>query len=131
MKIKTKKRMTPEEYVKYMIDKHGVVGLESELIDDDIIDAPKRYTLTFELNPVSMKEMSDVSFENKEFIIEIEEELTGDTVIPKMLILDNDGSTIVENNHRTNYYRAIDTKALYMINNDMTMTLIWKDGELI
>ena len=61
MKIKTKKRMSPEEYAKYMIDKHGISVLESELIDDNIIDAPKRYALTFELNPMSMKEIGRAS----------------------------------------------------------------------
>lgn len=131
MKIKTKKKMSPEEYAKYMIDKHGISSLMSELIDDNIIDAPKRYSLTFELNPVPMKEISDTDFGNKEFTVEVEEELTGDTEIPEMLILDNDGSTRVRKNHHTSYYRAIDTKALYLINDDMTMTLIWKNGRLV
>ena len=65
------------------------------------------------------------------FTVEVEEELTEDTVIPKMLILDNDGSTRLKENHRTSYYRAIATKALYLINDDYTMTLIWRDGKLV
>ena len=90
MKIKTKKRMTPEEHAKYMIDKHGISSLKSELIGDNIIDAPKRYVLTFELNPVSMKEMSDTGFENKEFTIEIEEDITEDTHLDYLYALTND-----------------------------------------
>ena len=65
------------------------------------------------------------------FTVEVEEEITEDTVIPKMLILDNDGSTRLKENHRTSYYRAIATKALYLINDDYTMTLIWRDGKLV
>ncbi|MFK5664236.1 hypothetical protein, partial [Escherichia coli] len=38
-----------------------------------------RYALTFELNPVSMKEISDTDFGNKEFTIEVEEDITEDT----------------------------------------------------
>lgn len=90
MKIKTKKRMSPEEYAKYMIDKHGISVLESELIDDNIIDAPKRCALTFELNTVLMKEISDTDFGNKEFTVEIEEELTEDTHLDYLYALTND-----------------------------------------
>lgn len=136
MKIKTKKRMSPEEYAKYMIDKHGVSGLESELIDDDIIDAPKRYTLTFELNPVSMEEMSDTGFENKEFTVEIEEELTEDTVIPKMLEKSFDAYQNVvldiQVNHSINMVKEnAEVLTLHIINDDDTHTLIWKNGRLV
>lgn len=136
MKIKTKKRMSPEEYAKYMIDKHGVLGLESKLIDDDIIDAPKRYALTFELNPVSMEEMSDTGFENKEFTVEIEEELTEDTVIPKMLEKSFDAYQNVvldiQVNHSINMVKEnAEVLTLHIINDDDTHTLIWKDGRLV
>jgi hypothetical protein len=142
MKIKTKKRLSPEEYAKYMIDKHGVAGLESKLINDDIIDASKRYTLTFELNPVSMEEMSDTGFENKEFIIEIEEELTEDTVIPQLVELYEDtlrsseGSNEILVYENTSIRIAKDedecpSRAFYIINDDMTMMLIWKNGRLV
>ncbi|KAH96112.1 hypothetical protein W727_02634 [Staphylococcus aureus VET1880R] len=29
------------------------------------------------------------------------------------------------------YGRCVPTKAFYILNDDMTMTLIWKDGELV
>lgn len=135
VKIKTKKRMSPEEYAKYMIDKHGISGLESELIDDNIIDAPKRHTLTFELNPVSMEEMSDTGFENKEFTIEVEEDITEDTKLSKSLaIFEHNGNLYSEmhNNKNINDILKMDikvksssTKTIHMVNDDGTHTLIW------
>lgn len=139
MKIKTKKRMSPEEYAKYMIDKHGISVLESELIDDNIIDTPKRYALTFELNPVSMKEISDTDFGNKEFTIEVEEEITEDTkldLIERFIggkdyvcYTSDENTTIKECLKRSP--RDCTTTHFYIENDDRELILIWRDGKLI
>ena len=138
MKIKTKKRMSPEEYAKYMIDKHGISVLESELIDDNIIDAPKKYALTFELNPVSMKEISDTDFGNKEFTIEVEEEITEDTKLDLIerfiggkdyVCYTSQRATIKECLKRSP--RDCTTTHFYIENDDRELILIWRDGKLI
>ena len=131
MKIKTKKKMSPEEYAKYMIDKHGISSLMSELIDDNIIDAPKRYSLTFELNPVPIKEISDTDFGNKEFTVEIEEDITEDTQISKLAHYSVYGFRGTKNCTSINDVKDGNSIAFYIMNDDMTMTLIWKNGKLI
>ena len=130
MKIKTKKQMTAEEYAKYMIDKYGIRGYENSLIDTDITGAPYRFTQTFELKPISKKDLPRGSFRNGELTVEVEEEITEDTVIPKMLL----------RGRYTGYYEVEDCKLrgfnenllqAYIINDDLTMTLIWCDGKLV
>lgn len=134
MKIKRKVEMTQEEYAKYMIDKYGVSGFESELIDDNIIDAPKRFTLAFELNPVSKIDLLNGSFRNGKFTIDVEEEITEDTEFEKLYyttIL----SRIVESSCTTIQsslkHIAVEPIAFYILNDDLTMTLIWRDGKLV
>lgn len=143
MKIKTKKKMSPEEYAKYMIDKNGISGLESELIDDDIIDAPNRYVLTFELNPVSMEEISNTSFGNKGFTVEVEEDLTRDTVLPKLVERwkhDDEGDEtfryVEHDNKSINRVlfanpESVETTHFYIENDNRELVLIWQDGKLI
>ena len=143
VKIKTKKRMTPEEYAKYMIDKHGISSLMSELIDNNIIDAPKRCALTFELNTVLMKEISDTDFGNKEFIIEVEEEITEETKLDFLLdhFINPYGQHCVGNIYRNrsindvleeNDEMEIATNYIHLFDKETKeFKLIWCDGKLI
>ncbi|MEJ7541094.1 hypothetical protein ACEUW3_07690 [Staphylococcus pseudintermedius] len=76
------------------------------------------------------------------FTVEAEEEITVDTVIPMLVetYLSSKGEPscysyrnksinyILENNK---YYNNMPPKYIYMLNDDMTMTLIWKDGEMV
>lgn len=64
------------------------------------------------------------------FTVEVEEEITEDTVIPKMLL----------RGRYTGYYEVEDCKLrgfnenllqAYILNDDLTMTLIWRDGKLV
>ena len=67
---------------------------------------------------------------NDLFTVEVEEEITEDTVIPKMLL----------RGRYTGYYEVEDCKLrgfnenllqAYILNDDLTMTLIWRDGKLV
>ena len=103
VKIKRKVEVTQEEYAKYMIDKYGVSGFESSLIDDNIIDAPKRLTLVFELNSVSKSDLFNGSFRNGKLSVEVEEEITEDTELNEILLIGNDGLFIESyKNHSIN-----------------------------
>ncbi|MDN6414981.1 hypothetical protein OXR01_13900, partial [Staphylococcus gallinarum] len=135
MKIKTKKQMTQEEYAKYLVDKYGVSGFESELIDDNIVDAPMKFKQVFELNPVSKKDLPNGSFRNGKFTIEVEETVTEDTVIPEMLEISLDkerGINLTDihrnqsiNNVKSDSKFGYETLSLHVINDDCTHTLIW------
>lgn len=96
-----------------------------------------------------VKFYSDDSFNTMEpiyhfdtFTVEAEEEITERTVIPLLVetYLSSKGEPscysyrnksinyILENNK---YYNNTPPKHIYNLNDDMTMTLIWKDGEMV
>ncbi|PCE54202.1 hypothetical protein BSR33_01770 [Staphylococcus pseudintermedius] len=73
--------------------------------------------------------------------VEVEEEITEDTKIPTLIELFVSGyGQIIHTYYRTSIREAIGEvvkgvdalpKTFYILNDDMTMTLIWKDGELV
>lgn len=75
------------------------------------------------------------------FTVEAEEEITEETEIPVLVELFMSGlDEIIHTYHRTSIGETIGEvhkgaealpTAFYMLNDDMTMTLIWKDGELV
>ncbi|EJD8530267.1 hypothetical protein M2M09_000334 [Staphylococcus pseudintermedius] len=75
------------------------------------------------------------------FEVEVKEEITEETEIPILVELFVSGyGLIIHTYYRTSIREAIGEvvkgvdalpKAFYILNDDMTMTLIWKDGELI
>lgn len=134
VKIKRKVVMTKEEYAKYLIDKYGVVGFEGELIDDNIIDAPMKFKQTFELNPVSKSDLPNGSFRNREYTVEVDEEITEDTVLPILIERRDFGNELTYS--RYEYVRIKDIKEesstlFYIENDDKSLTLIWRDGKLV
>ncbi|EIO0094392.1 hypothetical protein LO087_000991 [Staphylococcus pseudintermedius] len=95
-----------------------------------------------------VKFYSDASFNTMEpifhwdtFTVEAEEEITERTVIPLLLevyefegelvFLPQKRSTIKSLLGKSDLEENITTKTLYLINDDGTLTLIWRDGELI
>ncbi|HEA0014670.1 TPA: hypothetical protein RU524_002468 [Staphylococcus aureus] len=72
------------------------------------------------------------------FVVEVEEEITEDTVFDRLFevyeFLEGDYNSTLYANASINE-RLNDTffpvKAFYILNDDLTMTLIWKDGELV
>lgn len=132
MKIKTKKVMTEKEYLHYVIDNTDLLSISHDFthVDHDIVHSDIVLELHDRNNTTCANTWVNSEGETV-FEVDIEEDLTEDTKIPKMLVLDNDGSTRLRNNHCASYFNSIDTKALYMMNDDMTMTLIWKNGRLV
>ena len=92
MKIKRKVEMTHEEYAKYMIDKFGIDSYERELIDSNIFNAPMEFKQTLTLNAMRKDDDPVIEHNFRGVVIEVEEELTKDTLIPKMveIYLDNE-----------------------------------------
>ncbi|UOC12414.1 hypothetical protein [Staphylococcus agnetis] len=76
------------------------------------------------------------------FTVEVEEEVKEETEIPRLVevykTLRGDVSSAAYSNKSINYildanerYQNQPSKAFYMLNDDYTMTLIWKDGEMV
>lgn len=73
------------------------------------------------------------------FTITTEEEITEDTVIPKIVEIDLCGydqheDIFMQENKSINQILNEDevkNRAFYILNDDLTMTLIWRDGKLV
>ncbi|MFQ3801714.1 hypothetical protein BU097_02470 [Staphylococcus xylosus] len=131
VKIKRKVEMTHEEYAKYLIDKFGIASYERELIDNNIFDAPMEFEQTFTLK--SMRKDDDPVIERsfKGVVIEVEEEITEDTVFKHMIEV-REGLT----GHMTWENATIDSEKdnssqefhAYI---DGKYELIWRNGKLV
>ena len=65
------------------------------------------------------------------FEVETEEEITEDTVIPEMLTIYDGGISHLTNNKSLNDLIKTNLKSAYIMNDDLRLILIWRDGELI
>ena len=65
------------------------------------------------------------------FEVETEEEITEDTVIPEMLNIYDKGISHLTNNKSLNDLIKTNLKSAYIMNDDLRLILIWRDGELV
>lgn len=133
MKIKTKKVMTEKEYLHYVIDKTDCLSISHDFthIDHDIVHSDIVLELHDHNNVTYGKTWVDSEGETV-FEAEIEEEITEDTVIPRLVSRHRDlGFTLYKNDYINNGFPLDSVQAFYIINDDLTMTLIWRDGKLI
>lgn len=69
---------------------------------------------------------------NDTFTVEVEEEITEDTVVPRLVVRHRDtGFTLYENDYINNEFPLDSVQAFYILNDDLTLTLIWRDGKLV
>lgn len=68
---------------------------------------------------------------NETFTVEVEEDISEDTKIEKIVELSDNAPFIYYYNRSIQELKDDFSKAFYILNDDMTMTLIWKDGELL
>ncbi|HGH0824165.1 TPA: hypothetical protein ACJHIC_000416 [Staphylococcus pseudintermedius] len=129
MKFKTKKEMTLPQLIEWAWEnsiKHKeFTGSRNGMVEFDF----RGWVRTDLIEP-------DEFFE-----VEVEEEITEDTKIPTLIELFVSGyGQIIHTYYRTSIRETIGEvvkgvdalpKAFYILNDDMTMTLIWKDGELV
>ncbi|EGQ3123486.1 hypothetical protein JL965_03405 [Staphylococcus pseudintermedius] len=129
MKIKVKKEMTLPQLIEWAWEnsiKHKeFTGSRNGIVEFDF----RGWVRTDLIEP-------DENFE-----VEVEEEITEETEIPVLVELFMSGlGEIIHTYHRASIGEAIGEvhkgaealpTAFYMLNDDMTMTLIWKYGELV
>lgn len=129
VKIKTKKEMNLPELIQWGWDNEAIGRFEGD----------KGSLVLFDANSwvISNKFVCSEEF----FEVEIEEEIDEDTKIPRLTEMYE-----YEGNPNTNLYKNITIKGLlnfsqsdplyvpkafYILNDDMTMTLIWRNGEMV
>lgn len=72
-------------------------------------------------------------FKDETFTVEIEEEITKETEIPKLVSINRNNLNEVNINFNCSIRQLLDRNDYnyYILNDDSTLTLIWKDGELV
>lgn len=70
---------------------------------------------------------------NETFTVEIEEEITKETEIPKLVSINRNNLNEVNINFNCSIVQFLDKSDYnyYILNDDGTMTLIWKDGAMV
>ena len=127
VEIKTKKQLTLPQLIEW--------GFENDITNKEYVcNEHKAKSVIFNL--AGFAEFSDEFSYNLHdtFTVRTEGEITEDTVIPKMLVKFKNPDTYGRfKNDSINGFEIEEgnIEAFYIINNDLTMTLIWRDGEII
>ncbi|QHW36832.1 hypothetical protein GZH82_05560 [Staphylococcus ursi] len=130
MKIKTKKQMTLPQSIEWAwengIKNKGFVGSKGGRVEFD----SKGWFKT-----LMIVEPDEI------FTIEVEEEITERTIIPNLLevyefegelvFLPQKEKTIKDLLEESALEENVTTKTFYLIHDDGTLTLVWKDGKLV
>lgn len=132
VKIKTKKEMESTELIKW--------GFKNNIKNESFLGS--------DLGTIQFDDMGDISIsaigQNETFIVTIEEEITEETVIFRLLEVRNAIpskktewkdlkilKSYLYGNHSISEIKNEYSVAIYMLNDDYTMTLIWREGEFV
>lgn len=116
MKIKTKKQLNLPQLIEWGFE-NSVTG---NIYSDNRVEAKK---ITFEVGVVTS--MYGDIHKDDTFSVEVEEEITEDTVIQTLVTRNTIDSYYEWKNHSVNNFNLENIKAIYIPNDDYTMTLIW------
>ncbi|HCU7519208.1 hypothetical protein [Staphylococcus aureus] len=134
MKIKVKKEMRLDELIKWAWENPELVAgkrFHAEYKYDE-------YYVFFPLYDGRKCLVSDFMSADDTFEVEVEEEITEETKFDMLFEVYElqEGVYTSTSNANASINESLDgrifpTKAFYILNDDLTMTLIWKDGELV
>ena len=123
MKIKTKKEMNLPELIEWLFRKNN--------LDDEIF-------LSNQHNRVQVTDDGILeffgTFYNDTFTVEVEERIDENTEITALVELSSQGllgKTTLYRYHSINDVIDNQSVAFYILNDDQTMDLIWKNGKLV
>lgn len=125
VKIKQKKQLNLPQLIEW-----GFENYVTGTIFSDDRDEAKR--IRFEIG-ILVSMYGDIH-KGDTFTVEIEEEITEDTELDGLVELGNDGAGddfFFSRGLSINDCKDEFTQAFYMLNDDLTMTLIWRDGRLV
>lgn len=134
VKLKTKVTLKPRDFIKYLLD--------FEEVDFTLmVKTEGGYNNTFE---PKLKVKNYITYNEKDetFTVGVQEDITEETVLPKTLCIvfyGNSGDEYYIKRENFSIKEIIDknssdsiiTKGIYLVNEDITHTLIWKDGDLV
>lgn len=135
-KIKRKVALGPKAFLMHLLKKEETtVELDGYTSDGEI----------FSFDPeVTANEFVSYNPNNNTYTVEIEEEIKEETVIFRLLEVRNAIpskktewqdlkllKSYLYGNHSISEVKNEHSVAIYILNDDMTMTLVWKDGKLV
>ncbi|MCG2353358.1 hypothetical protein K4U46_10970 [Staphylococcus epidermidis] len=125
VKIKNKVTLKPKELIKYLLDLEETeftLYIETEDGYNNLLK-PK------------LKVKNYISYNEKDetFTVEVTEEITEETKIAKLVSVNRSTQNEVNINFNCSIGQLLDRSEYnyYILNDDSTLTLIWKDGELV
>lgn len=125
MKIKTKKEMNLPQFIAWAVDNH----ITGSFYANNRVNAKR---IRFEFGRIVSSHGELRSHET--FTVEVEEEITEDTEITALVELSSQGllgKTTLYRCHSINEVIDNQSVAFYILNDDQTMDLIWKNGRLV
>ncbi|WP_340601155.1 hypothetical protein [Staphylococcus aureus] len=133
MKIKTKKTMTLSELIEWARKNPELTNDKRFFSRNSCLSGSVEFRSGINRTIVINHIMFDDEFE-----VEYEEEITEETKFDRLFEVFEPIEGAYESLSYANtsikeclYGRRVPTKAFYILKDDMTMTLIWKDGELV
>ena len=123
VKIKKKKTMNLPQLIEWAME-NDVTGA---MFSDDRVEAKR---IRFEVG-ILVSIHGDIH-KGDTFTVEVEEEITEDTRLDKLVVrYRNDDIYIFPQERINDFKNDSSIVAFYIPNDDLTMTLIWRDGKLI
>ena len=128
MKIKTKKEMKLPELIEWRFEND--IREKSFIANKCVVDQGQEV----HFNAVGIPKFSAFVEKSNTFTVEVEEEITEDTEITALVELSSRGllgKTTLYRYHSINDVIDNQSVAFYILNDDQTMDLIWKNGKLV
>lgn len=134
MKIKVKKEMKLDELIKWARSNPGISNGKNFYETDESVKA-----VYFQKDANKFFTIGGFTSIDATFEVEVEEEITEETKFDRLFEVFevSEGEYNPTSNRNTsineslNDDRCFPIKAFYILNDDLTMTLIWKDGRLV
>lgn len=129
-KIKVKKELKPKEFLKHLLEQEET---EVELDGYTFNYNEEHYSFDPE---ITTNEVISYNPNNNTYTVEIEEEIDEDTVLPTFVMTflnfsDELRAATWNNTSIKSVEKNKKALAYHLLNEDGTMTLIWKDGEMV
>lgn len=134
MKIKVKKTMTLSELIEWAWENPELTNNKKFFARSNYLSGSVKFSTGLSRTITTNNIMFDDEFE-----VEVEEEITEDTKFDRLFEVyeiqegvyksSSYGNTNI--NEHVKRDRIFPAKAFYILNDDLTMTLIWKDGRLV
>ena len=129
MKIKRKKQLNLPQLIEWAQDNiEEATKKVYRVNENEVLGHHVRFTEVY--SDLEVRLHGYIPFDST-FTVEVEEEITERTVIPEMLSIYNKGISHLNNNKSLNGLIKTNLKSAYILNDDLTMTLIWRDGKLV